>query len=368
MARHLARHALRHTVNDVVPGLLALFAHEATKGGRARAQDSLLREELLGAFMEGRRLLHEVRRSAWECAVLLKTRDEMRAGNLAVRHSKRFGHLDDFFIPDEQWETARDRFFARSGLPAKAIDVPAYLERRLSDAFDRFLAAAPTNDYASVTEQGWQLSVDATDRLDDGAADQLAHLQRWLATHMRKVRLPDLLIEVDNDLGFTRHFLPPSRQPDPAPDEICVILAAIMAHGCNIGPHTMAQLTADVTYEQLKRVGDWQLTRDTQREALGVLVKAIAGLDTSLYWGEGKTSASDGQRYSLRRKVLQKTYSPRFSDFALEFYSFVADNYAPFFSTPIECTDRDAATVLDGLLYNESDLELDRVGQHRPVR
>ena len=99
--------------------------------------------------------------------------------------------------------------------------------------------------------------------------------------------------------------------------------------------------------------------RDTQRAALGVLVKAIAGLDTSLYWGEGKTSASDGQRYSLRRKVLQKTYSPRFSDFALEFYSFVADNYAPFFSTPIECTDRDAATVLDGLLYNESDLELE---------
>ena len=36
---------------------------------------------------------------------------------------------------------------------------------------------------------------------------------------------------------------------------------------------------------------------------------------------------------------------PRSSDFALEFYSFVADNYAPFFSTPIECTDRDAATV-----------------------
>ena len=301
----------------------------------------------------------EVNRSAWECAVLMKTRDDIRAGNLAVRHSNRFGHLDDFFIPEEQWETARDRFFARSGLPAKAADAPAYLERRLRDAFDRFLAAAPTNDYASVTEQGWQLSVDATDRLDDGAAAQLAHLQRWLATHMRQVRLPDLLIEVDNDLEFTRPFLPPSRQPDPAPDEICVILAAVMAHGCNIGPYTMAQLTSDVTYEQLKRIGDWQLTRDTQRGALGVVVKALAGLDASLYWGEGKTSASDGQRYSLQRKVLQKTYSPRFSDFALEVYSFVADNYAPFFSTPIECTDRDAATVLDGLLYNESDLELE---------
>jgi TnpA family transposase len=37
----------------------------------------------------------------------------------------------------------------------------------------------------------------------------------------------------------------------------------------------------------------------------------------------------------------------------------VADNYAPFYSTPIECTDRDAAYVLDGLLYNESDLALE---------
>jgi TnpA family transposase len=61
----------------------------------------------------------------------------------------------------------------------------------------------------------------------------------------------------------------------------------------------------------------------------------------------------------MRRKVLQQTYSPRFSDFALEFYTFVADNYAPFYSTPIECTDRDAAFVLDGLLENESDLPLE---------
>jgi TnpA family transposase len=57
--------------------------------------------------------------------------------------------------------------------------------------------------------------------------------------------------------------------------------------------------------------------------------------------------------------VLQQTYSHRFHDYALEFYSFVADNYAPFYSMPIECTDRDAAYVLDGLLYNESDLVLE---------
>ena len=49
-----------------------------------------------------------------------------------------------------------------------------------------------------------------------------------------------------------------------------------------------------------------------------MLVSAISNLDTSLYWGHGKTSASDGQRFALRRKVLQQTYSPKLSDFACQ--------------------------------------------------
>ena len=171
--------------------------------------------------------------------------------------------------------------------------------------------------------------------------------------------MSDPLIEVDNELGFTHHFMAQPQRQNSSPEDVCAVLAAVMAHGCNIGSYTMAQLIPDVTYEQLKRIGDWQLTEESQRSALADLVNAIAGLDTALYWGEGKTSASDGQRFSLRRRVLQQTYSTRFSDFALEFYTFVADNYAPFYSQPIECTDRDAAFVLDGLLYNENDLPLE---------
>ena len=133
----------------------------------------------------------------------------------------------------------------------------------------------------------------------------------------------------------------------------------------------MSELVSDVSYKQLKRVSDWQMTQDAQRSALAEMVGAISALDTSLTWGEGKTSASDGQRFLFPQKVIQRTYSPKFSDFALEFYSFVADNYAPYYSTPIECTDRDAPFVLDGILYNESELLLEEhytaVGLRCPV-
>ena len=107
----------------------------------------------------------------------------------------------------------------------------------------------------------------------------------------------------------------------------------------------------------LTRIDQMEISK--QRQAPAELVGVISRLDATLHWGEGRTSASDGQRFAMPRKVLQQTFSTRCSDYALEFYSFIADNYAPFYSTPIECTDRDAAFVLDGLLYNASDLELE---------
>jgi TnpA family transposase len=110
---------------------------------------------------------------------------------------------------------------------------------------------------------------------------------------------------------------------------------------------------------QIKQVTDWQLSEEAQRQALAQLVNAISRLDVTQAWGVGRASSSDGQRFRFRRQVLQRTYSHRLNDYALEFYSFVADNYAPFFSDIMECTDRDAPHVLDGLLYNESDLPLE---------
>jgi TnpA family transposase len=298
-------------------------------------------------------------RPAWECALMLKLQEEIRSGNLSVSNSKRFGRFDDYFLPQEQWAQRREGFFQRSGLPSDPREVADYLKARLNRAYDIFLQAAPANSYASMDEGEWSLSTDVTEKLSTEETEKLDRLKNWLGRHMRTTRLTDMLIEVDNNIRFTDHFLPPAQKGKRDRGEICTVLAAVLAHGCNIGLGTMADLIEGSSYKQLKRVSDWQMTEDGQRAALAAIVHAISRLDATIYWGEGRTSASDGQRFSLPRRILQQTYSTCFSDFALEFYTFIADNYAPFHSMPIECTDRDAAFVLDGLLYNESDLPLD---------
>lgn len=89
------------------------------------------------------------------------------------------------------------------------------------------------------------------------------------------------------------------------------------------------------------------------------IVNTIVRCDTSETWGQARTSSSDGQRYLFPRKRLKATYNHRLWDYAVELYSFLADNYVPFYSTPIECTERDEAYVLDGLLYHESEIDLE---------
>jgi TnpA family transposase len=296
-------------------------------------------------------------RRAYECAVLTTLRDEIKRGNVWIRGSTRFGKLDDFFLPEAAWASRRQDFFRKAGLPVVPTEAATWLTQRLNAAYDRFLTALPANTSVTIDKEGWHLATDPAQVLSPADEAGLAALRAWLRDKIPTIRLPELLIAVDNDLDWTRHFLPRGRRDTRTADEVCQVVATIMAYGCNLGPETMAQLTERVSYEDIQRITDWYLHDEALRAALADIVNAMLALDTTQVWGDGSTSSSDGQRFLFPQRVLRRTYSHRLGDFALEFYTFIADNYAPFYSVPIECTERDAPYVLDGLLYHESDLD-----------
>jgi len=240
----------------------------------------------------------------------------VKCGNVAILGSKRFGKLDNFFIDTEQWEPMKETFYQKSKLPRNSNDVAVYLTNRLQNAFDYFLEQEKNNGFAKVGKEGWILSTDAAETLSSEQKQKLEAIRQWLSSHIRTVKLPDLLIEVDNDLHFTDPFLPVTRRREQKAEDICTILTAIIAYGCNIGPHTMAQMIAEVSYKQIKRIFDWQITDEAQRHALADVVNGISGIEVTRVWGEGKTSGSDGQRFGYHKKTLHRTFSHKFNDFA----------------------------------------------------
>ena len=101
--------------------------------------------------------------------MLLKLQDDLRSGNLSVKHGKRFGRFEDYFLPKDRWVPLRTSFFQRSGLPSDPKNVRDHLTKRLNTAYDLFLKTASGNTYATVDEDAWHLSKDAAETLDAAA-------------------------------------------------------------------------------------------------------------------------------------------------------------------------------------------------------
>lgn len=300
-------------------------------------------------------------RASWECAVVSSLRDEIKSGNFAIRRSKKFREFKDFFDSESKWESNRAAFFKRAGLPKDPHDGVSFLRKKLRSSYDKFLVSYRDNKFTSINTEtkSWSLSKDPALSLTVDQKVSLIKHKALFSQKLREIHLPDLLIEVDNQIGFSRSFMDVKSRMRPECSKVRDVLAAVLCHACNVGPYTMAKMVDGINYSRLKTISDWHMDEDRQREALAKVVNSISSLKLSKFWGEGQTSSSDGQRFLTRRRVLEQSYSKQCRDYALEFYTFIADNYAPFFSLPIECKNRDAPYVLDGILYNESDLDIE---------
>ncbi len=176
-----------------------------------------------------------------------------------------------------------------------------------------------------------------------------------------RVRLTDLLVEVDSWCGYSGRFVH-LKTEEPAKDKK-VLYAALMADGVNLGLAKMAEATDDprITYERLAWASDWHVRDETYQGAIAEIVNFHHRLPFAGNWGEGRTSSSDGQRYQAGgRKAFTSQINARYGrEPGVMFYTHVSDQYAPFYSKVISTGVRDATHVLDGLLYHETDLGIE---------
>ena len=162
---------------------------------------------------------------------------------------------------------------------------------------------------------------------------------------------------MDNDRDWTRHCLPRGRRDTRTAAAVGQVMATSMAYGGHLGPETMAQLTERVSDEDSPRLPDWDLHEAARRAALAEIVNAMLALDPTQGWGDGSTASRDGQRGLCPPRGRRRTSRHRRGAVALAFSPFIADNSAPCDAVPIECPARDAPSVLDGRLSQESDLD-----------
>jgi TnpA family transposase len=296
-------------------------------------------------------------RAGYEACVLSELKDGLRSGDVYVGGSNRFRDFEDYLVPRERWEGMR----ASGDVPvAVNPDLDAYLAEKdelLHEELSKVARMLPKGDLPGVRLEGGELKVS---RLRKDEPDGLDDLRRGLYSFLPRIRLTDLLVEVDSWCGFSGHMTD-LRTGRPCKDRE-LVYAAVLADGTNLGPTKMAEATDDpkVTYERLAWAADWHVREETYQKAIAEVVNAHYRLPFSWNWGAGTTSSSDGQVFFAGgpKDALSQPNAKYGRDRGVAFYTHVSDQYAPFYSRVINTTVRDATHVLDGLLYHESDLDI----------
>jgi TnpA family transposase len=295
-------------------------------------------------------------RRYYELCALSELKNALRSGDIWVQGSRQFKDFEDYLVPPAKFASLKQS----SELPlAVATNCEQYLHERLTllesqlATVNRMAAANELPD-AILTESGLKITP-----LDAAVPETAQALIDQTAMSLPHVKITELLLEVDEWTGFTRHFTH-LKSGDLAKDKN-LLLTTILADAINLGLSKMAESCPGTTYAKLAWLQAWHVRDETYSEALAELVNAQFRHPFAGHWGDGTTSSSDGQNFRTGSKAASTGHvNPKYgSSPGRTFYTHISDQYAPFHTKVVNVGLRDSTYVLDGLLYHESDLRIE---------
>ncbi len=207
---------------------------------------------------------------------------------------------------------------------------------------------------AILTESGLKITP-----LDAAVPDRAQALIDQTSQLLPRIKITELLMDVDDWTGFSRHF---THLKDGAEaKDRTLLLSAILGDAINLGLTKMAESSPGLTYAKLSWLQARHIRDETYSAALAELVNHQYRHAFAAHWGDGTTSSSDGQRFRAGGRGESTGHvNPKYgSEPGRLFYTHISDQYAPFSTRVVNVGVRDSTYVLDGLLYHESDLRIE---------
>ena len=282
----------------------------------------------------------------WEVAVLFHLREAFRSGDIWLAHSRRFGDLKEALVPAEV-----ARATPRLAMPFEPEAWLADRRMRMSDAVRRLARAAKAGAIPGGSIENGVLKID---RLTGAVPEDAEAMVLDLYGRLPGIRITDLLLEVDADIGFTDAFTH-LRTGVPCTDRIG-LMNVLLAEGLNLGLSKMAGATNTHDYFQLSRLSRWHVESEAMTRALAMVIEAQSSLPMARFWGAGQTASSDGQFFPTTRQgeamnLINAKYG---HEPGLKAYTHVSDQFGPFATQTIPATVHEAPYILDGLLMTDA--------------
>jgi TnpA family transposase len=294
------------------------------------------------------------RRALWEIALAFAVRDALRSGDLFLAASRRHVSFWNLLMDEQQWAEAKRDVYACLPVPHRPDEALGALRARFDEAAGAAAGGLSRNLFARI--QDGELRLQKPDALP--ITPGLRKLRAVIAASLPQVRVEDMLRQVDRWTGLARALTPlGGYEPRGGEDTYRTLLAALIAHGTNLGVAAMAGSIEGMTPDRLHHASRWFLREVTLKAANKAVVDHHHALPFSVTWGDGTLSSSDGQRFAVQRDGLLGAVYPRYFgyyDRAITLYTHISDRFGVFATQAISCAPREAGYVLDGLLENDT--------------
>jgi hypothetical protein len=247
-------------------------------------------------------------RRTGELGLAVAVRDGLRSGDLSLPASRRHVSCANLVYDPIRWTAERDHAYTELHLPQGPDDVVAHLQREFDDVAHQAEHGLSTNPCATIRAN--RVHLKRREALE--VSPRLTQLRRAVEGALARVRIEDLLRQVDAWCGFTRAFQPPAERVPRIPNFTPTFLAPLIAHGTHLGLATMAPSGEGITADMLQEMSQWCLRAETLQAANAILVHYPHHVPLSAVWGDGTVSSSDGQRFGLQASSLLGSLSPRY--------------------------------------------------------
>lgn len=294
----------------------------------------------------------QINRKYYEMATLTELCDQVKGGNVWIKGSKLHKNFDEYIISPEDWNKVIDTNLAASSCVDEYIQEQTRILNERLEFLSKNINAIEGLD---INKDGFSLQ-----RLEKDTPEEAKELSLQLYSLVPYIKLTDLLTEVAGWTEFDKEFINASTNKQPVKDERKIIMATLMALGTNIGLSKMAESTLSISYNQMAYTSRWCFYEEALKKAQANLVNFQHKLDLSSVWGEGNTSSSDGMRIQVGVSSLNAYSNPHYGfKKGVTIYRHTNNQFSSFYTKVINTNARDAVHVIDGLLYHETDLNIE---------
>lgn len=298
----------------------------------------------------------EIQRNAWETGVAIALKDGLRSGDIFLPNSKQHVSFWDLLLDEGHWGNIRESAHEDLQLPFQDC-----IKNILTGQFQQSLLEAqksfPQDKFARIING--KLKLKKYDKAE--IPDAVWALQKVIDASMPSIRIEQLLIEVDKQTHFSRHFLPVQQHKSRPKNFYKTLIAALISQATNLGVVSMSSSVKELSVDMLRHVLQFYVREETIKAASAELVNQHHLLPFSKVHGDGTLSSSDAQRFKIRADSLLASYYPRYYGYyekAIGIYTHASDQYSVYNTQVISCNPREALYVLDGLLENNSILKI----------